>query len=58
MAVEVRYSGRKINNLPESWVIVYYQTMDSRGERKSREERRKANMKKGSQPFALTPTNL
>jgi hypothetical protein len=39
MAVEVLGSGRKSNNVPESWVIVDYRPPGLRGERKNREER-------------------
>jgi hypothetical protein len=35
MVVEVPGSGRKVNNVSGSWVIVFYQAIDLRGERKS-----------------------
>jgi hypothetical protein len=41
MAVEIRGSGGKANNVPESWFIVDYRAPDLREEKKDREERRK-----------------
>jgi hypothetical protein len=59
MAVEVRGSGRKANNVPESWVIVDYRAPCFRGERKDREEKIiESKRKRASQPFELTPTDL
>lgn len=52
MDVEVQGPGRKANNVPESWVIVYYRATDLRGERKSREEEiSKANTKRNHNPL-------
>jgi hypothetical protein len=59
MAVKVRGSGMKANNVLDSWVIVDYRAPGLRGERKNGEERRiEAKIKRASQPFELTPNDL